>query len=188
MMPCWTSPRQLAHLGKEKAKQSEMKFGILQIIYANPFVGLHHEDPFQHLTTFYQLVGTLGASEEEEEPVFVRLFLHLLIGKANEWYLDQLQQVMTDWTTLEKKFQDRFFQENKHMEAKTTVAMFSQGANETLCEAWESYKSLLRKCPKHVFDDMTQIHIFRGGLQPQSKLLLDAIAGGSLMSKSPEEA
>lgn len=50
------------------------------------------------------------------------------------------------------------------MEAKTTVAMFAQGANETLCEAWERYKSLLRKCLKHGFNDMTQIHIFRGRL------------------------
>jgi len=59
----------------------------------------------------------------------MRLFPHSLIGKAKEWYLDQSPQV-TNWNTLEKKFQERFY-----MEAKTTVAMFSQGSNETLCEA-----------------------------------------------------
>ena len=73
------------------------------------------------------------------------------------------------------------------MEAKTTLGVFSQGSNETLCEAWERFNSLLRKCPKHGFDELTHIHIFRNGLQQQSKLLLDATAGGSLMAKSAED-
>ncbi|GAU48034.1 hypothetical protein TSUD_136020, partial [Trifolium subterraneum] len=74
------------------------------------------------------------------------------------------------------------------MEAKTTIVVFSQGSNETLNEAWERYKSMLRKCPNHGFDDLTQIHIFRNGLQQQSKLLLDATAGGSLLSLSAADA
>jgi len=64
-----------------------MKFVILHILCANPFAGLDHEDPFQHLTRFYELAGTLGKTEEEEEVVFMRLFPHSLIGKAKEWYL-----------------------------------------------------------------------------------------------------
>lgn len=46
-----------------------MKTGLLQIIYANSFSGVDHEDPYTHLTKFYELVGTLGASEVEEEVV-----------------------------------------------------------------------------------------------------------------------
>jgi len=48
------------------------------------------------------------------------------------------------------------------MDTKTAIAMFAQGSDESLCVAWERYKSLLRKCPKHRFDDTTQIHMFRG--------------------------
>ena len=47
---------------------------------------------------------------------------------------------------------------------------------------------MLRRCPNHGFDDQTQVHIFHNGLQQQPKLLLDATAGGSLMSKTPTEA
>src|ERR1051325_5020058 len=74
------------------------------------------------------------------------------------------------------------------MEAKTAISVFSQGVNETLNRAWERYKSMLRKCPSHGFDEITQIHIFHNGLQPQPKLLLDATAGGSLMAKTPFES
>ncbi|XP_058745879.1 uncharacterized protein LOC131618729 [Vicia villosa] len=74
------------------------------------------------------------------------------------------------------------------MEAKTAIAVFNQGSNESLNDAWERFKSMLRKCKGHGFDDLTQIHIFRNGLQPVHKTLLDATAGGSLMSKSAEDA
>ncbi|GAU46944.1 hypothetical protein TSUD_180480 [Trifolium subterraneum] len=188
--PCQNSPRRLAHLARPRAgaRQTEMKTGYLQLLYANPFAGLPHEDPYNHLVKFYEIAGSLGATEAEEESVFQRGFPHSLIGKAKEWYLDQPTQVMTNWNTLEEKFLERFFPHHKFMEAKTSIAVFAQGANETLNEAWERYKSMLRKCPNHGFDELTQIHIFRNGLLQQTKLLLDATAGGSLLSLSAEDA
>lgn len=47
---------------------------------------------------------------------------------------------------------------------------------------------MLRKCPSHGFDDITQLHIFCNRLQAHPKLFLDATTGGSLMSKSVEDA
>ncbi|KAK2359233.1 hypothetical protein QL285_084625 [Trifolium repens] len=189
-MPCHNSPRRLAHLARPRAgaRQTEMKTGYLQLLYANPFAGLPHEDPYNHLVKFYEIAGSLGATEAEEESVFQRGFPHSLIGKAKEWYLDQPNQIMTNWNTLEEKFLERFFPHHKFMEAKTSIAVFAQGTTETLNEAWERYKSMLRKCPNHGFDELTQIHIFRNGLLQQTKLLLDATAGGSLLSLSAEDA
>ncbi|PNX65494.1 hypothetical protein L195_g054566 [Trifolium pratense] len=140
-MPCHNSPRRLAHLARPPrgARQTEMKTGLLQLLYANPFTGLSHEDPYNHLVKFYEIVGSLGAPEAEEEAVFMRMFPHSLIGKAKDWYLDMPAQVMTNWNTLEEKFLDRFFPHHKFMESKTSISVFSQGSNETLCEAWDRY-------------------------------------------------
>jgi hypothetical protein len=189
-MPCHNSPRRLAHLARPPrgARQPEMKTGLLQLLYANPFAGLPHEDPYNHLVKFYEIAGSLGTTAAEEEAVFMRMFPHSLIGQAKDWYLDQPTPVMTNWNTLEEKFLERFFPHHKFMEAKTSIAVFSQGANETLNEAWERYKAMLRKCPNHGFDELTQIHIFRNGLLQQTKLLLDATAGGSLLSLSAADA
>ncbi|XP_058775111.1 uncharacterized protein LOC131649366 [Vicia villosa] len=187
--PCESSPRRFAHLtNNPAARRAEMKTGMLQIMYANPFSRLDHEDPYTHLTKFYEIAGTLGTPAAEEEVVFMRLFPHSLIGKAKEWYHDQSTETMTNWNVLEKKILSRFFSHNRFMDAKTAIATYTQAANETLCEAWERYKSMLRKCPNHGFDNLSQIHIFRNGLLPQPKLLLDATAGGSLLAKSAEEA
>ncbi|GAU48428.1 hypothetical protein TSUD_405580 [Trifolium subterraneum] len=190
VMPCHNSPRRLAHIvgPLKNTRQIEIKPGLLQILYANPFAGFNHEDPYSHLTKFYEIADTLGASEAEEKVVFMRMFPHSLIGKAKEWYLDQPAQIMTNWTALEETFINRFFPHHKFMEAKIAIILFSQGSNETLCEAWDRYKSMLRRCHNHDFDDLTQIHNFRNGLQCQPKLLLDSAVGGSLVSKSAEDA
>ncbi|XP_020208323.1 uncharacterized protein LOC109793275 [Cajanus cajan] len=77
---------------------------------------------------------------------------------------------------------------DRYISAKLAIATFSQGADEPLCEAWERYKSLLRKCPNHGFDDVAQLNMFCNGLRPQTKMLLDVSAGGSMMMKDSEEA
>lgn len=158
---------------------------LLKILYAKPFARLHHEDPYTHLLKFYKISSMPGALETKEEEVFQRLFPHSLIGKAKEWYIDQTKSKMINWDAFEVKFLNRFFPHNIFMEAKTTITMFSQGAIENLCEVWKRYNYMLRRCPNHSFDDLTQIHIFRNGLQQQPKLLLYDIDRGSLMSKSP---
>src|ERR1051325_7340822 len=187
--PCVNSPRHNAQFARQaNARVAEMKTGLLQLLYASPFHGHDHEDPYTHLTKFYEIAGAAGAPEDQEEQYFQRLFPHSLVGKAKDWYLDQLQDTMTNWNVLEEKFLERCFPQSRFMEAKTVISVFSQGANEPLNRAWERYKSMLRKCPSHGFDELTQIHIFRNGLQPQHKLLLDATAGGSLMAKTPYEA
>ncbi|XP_019435443.1 PREDICTED: uncharacterized protein LOC109341924, partial [Lupinus angustifolius] len=124
----------------------------------------------------------------EEEDVFLRLFPLTLIGKAKEWFLDQPQQILSDWNQLEEKFMARYFPQSKFLDFKTAISTFSQFVGESLCEAWERYKSMLRKCPNHGFDAKTQIHIFRNGLLQQHKLILEATSGGSLMAKTPTEA
>ena len=82
----------------------------------------------------------------------------------------------------------RFFPPLRFISAKSAIAMFSQGFDEPLCETWERSKSLLWRCSNHNLDNAAQLHIFYNGLKPQTKMVLDASAGGTMMSKSPKEA
>ncbi|XP_058751981.1 uncharacterized protein LOC131625103 [Vicia villosa] len=143
--PCANSPRLNPQFARTAAngRTSELKTGILQLICASPFAGLDHEDPYTHLTRFYELA---------------------------------------------EKFLEQFYSQNRFFDAKTTIAVFSQGSNESLNEAWERFKAMLRKCKGHGFAEVDQIHMFRNGLTPTNKTLLDATAGGSLMSKTTAEA
>jgi len=59
-----------------------------------------------------------------------------------------------NWEDVESKFLSRFFPPSRYVGAKLAIATFSQEIYESLCEAWERYKFLLRKCPNHGFDDL----------------------------------
>ncbi|KOM48559.1 hypothetical protein LR48_Vigan07g226300 [Vigna angularis] len=49
--------------------------------------------------------------------------------------------------------------------------------DETLGQACDRFKGLLRKTPTHGFDEPTMLNLFLGGLKSQTKLMLDASAG-----------
>jgi len=57
-----------------------------------------------------------------------------------------------------------------------------------LSEARERFRGLLRKTSTHSFSEPIQLNIFRDGLRPKSKQLLDASAGGKIKMKTPDEA
>ena len=89
---------------------------------------------------------------------------------------------------MKEKFIARFFPPSRFISEKSAIATFSQGSNEPFYETWERFKSLLRRCPHHSFDDAAQLHIFYSGLKPWTKMILYVSTRGTMMSKSPEEA
>ncbi|XP_063947602.1 uncharacterized protein LOC135152060 [Daucus carota subsp. sativus] len=70
---------------------------------------------------------------------------------------------------------------------RNAITQFSQLSGETLCEAWEHYKEMLRKCPYHGMPDWMVINYFCNGLGPQSRPMLDAASGGAPWAKSYDE-
>ncbi|XP_020211727.1 uncharacterized protein LOC109796466 [Cajanus cajan] len=165
-----------------------MKPAFLTLVSSQQFAGLDHEDPYSHLSNFYELCGTMGIPEGDEEAVYLRLFPFSLTGKAKVWLQSHPNQSLTSWGDVENKFVNRFYPSSKYIKAKSEITTFRQGADEPFCEAWERFKSLLRKCPNHGFEDIAQLNFFVNGIKLEVKMLLDAAAGGTMMTVSPEEA
>nr|KYP46005.1 hypothetical protein KK1_032389 [Cajanus cajan] len=130
----------------------------------------------------------MGIPEGDEEVVYLRLFPFSLTGKAKVWLQSHLNQSLTSWGDVKNKFVNRFYPSSNYIKAKSEITTFRQGANEPFCEAWERFKSLLRKCPNHGFEDIAQLNFFINGIKPEVKMLLDAAASGTMMTVSPEEA
>jgi len=62
-----------------------MKPSFLSLISTHQFTGMDHEDPYTHLSTFYELVGTMGFEENDIESVYLRLFPFSLAGETKLW-------------------------------------------------------------------------------------------------------
>jgi len=47
---------------------------------------------------------------------------------------------------------------------------------------------MLRRCPNHGFEDIAQLNIFYNGFKPDTKMILDAAADGTMMIVDLEQA
>jgi len=169
-------------------KVVEMKPIFLSLISSHQFTGMDHEDPYTHLFTFYELAGTMGFGDAEIDVVYLRLFLFSLAGKAKEWLKSHPNQSLTNWTNVEEKFLNRFFPMSRYIKAKSDISTFQQGNDEAFCDAWERFKTMLRRCPNHGFEDIAQLTIFHNGLRADTKMILDAAVGGTMMVVDAEQA
>ncbi len=170
------------------AKALEINPNFLTLISAHQFTAMEHEDPYSHLNTFYELVGVMGFESDDVDNVCMRLFPFSLAGKAKDWLSSLPNQSLTSWKDVEEKFLQRFFPISRYIKAKSEISMFRQGAEESFCETWERFKMILRKCPNHGFEDIAQLSIFINGLKFDMKMLLDAAAGGTMMTLDAEQA
>jgi len=87
-----------------------------------------------------------------------------------------------------EKFLKKYFPESKTTEGKAAISSFHQFPDESLSEALERFRDLLRRTPTHGFSEPIQLNMFIDGLRPQTKQLLDASTGGKIKLKTPEEA
>ena len=166
----------------------ELKPSLLQLVQQNQFAGLATENPNQHLKAFIQLADTLKANGATSEAIRLRLFPFSLRGKAHDW-LDSLPaNSITTWEDLRRVFLARYFPPSKTAILRNLITRFTQNQGESLFEAWERYKDLLRACPHHGLEKWLIIHTFYNGLHYNTKMSIDAAAGGALMNKPYPEA
>ncbi|XP_075084948.1 uncharacterized protein LOC142168191 [Nicotiana tabacum] len=64
---------------------------------------------------------------------------------------------------------------------------FSQGEGETVFEAWERFKELLRRCPHNGMEQWMKLQDFWDSLNLSSRRLLNSAVADPLMKKTPEE-
>lgn len=82
----------------------------------------------------------------------------------------------------------RYFPLSKTAMLRSQINEFRQKDNETLFEAYERYKDMLRICPHHGLEPWIIIHTLYDGLSYNTKLNLEAAVGGTIMDKPFEEA
>ena len=68
------------------------------------------------------------------------------------------------------------------------VIIFKQCEDESLYNAWERYKKLLKRCPMHGIDQITQMDIFFHAMNYTSKRIIDVAFYGAFNRKNAKEA
>ena len=86
------------------------------------------------------------------------------------------------------KFLIKYFPPTKNVKLRNEITSFHQLEDESLYEAWERFKELLRRCLHHGIPCSIQLETFYNGLNPSTRLMVDVSANRALLSKSYTEA
>ncbi|GAU10391.1 hypothetical protein TSUD_422810, partial [Trifolium subterraneum] len=155
----------------------DIKNTVLSGLRDNQFDGSAIRDPWAHLERFYETCTMCRPEGYTDSQIKLRLFGFTLIGRAKDWLQCIPSGTITTWKELEDKFLERFFTNDMFLARRADITGFEQGESESLYEAYERFKLLLRKCPNHSLDNMEQMQMFIRGLRMQSRMLIDASAG-----------
>ncbi|GAU26698.1 hypothetical protein TSUD_314750 [Trifolium subterraneum] len=154
----------------------------------NQYSGAESQCPNLHLEHFDEACGYTDPPNVSESDKKLRLFKLSLAGRARDWIDTLPPNTIATWDELAIKFKERYFPIHKFLERRNEITTFEQGEAESLYDAWERFKLCLKKCPNHGLDNTTQMQHFTQGLRPQTRMLLDASAGGSLRNKVESQA
>jgi len=137
---------------------------------------------------YIEICNTIQLAGVPKDAIRLSLFSFSLSGETKRWLHSFKGNSLKTWDEVVEKFLKKYFPESKTAEGKATISSFHQFPDESLSEALERFRGLLRKIPTHRFSEPIQLNIFIDGLRPQSKQQLDASARGKIKLKTPEEA
>ncbi|XP_019238478.1 PREDICTED: uncharacterized protein LOC109218558 [Nicotiana attenuata] len=171
------------------ANNFEIRTGLIHSIQQSCiFTGDSSEDPHSHMIDFLELFETAKYNGVPPEAIKLRLFYFSLKGDAKTWLRSLPQGSITTWDQITQKFLNKYFSPAKTTKLRQDISNFLQTNTESVYQAWERLKAMLRKCPHHDITEHMQLYVFYHGLKPSCRNVIDAAAGGSVMGKTTEEA
>ncbi|KAL3520159.1 hypothetical protein ACH5RR_018308 [Cinchona calisaya] len=172
-----------------QAKNFKIKPTLIQMLQAHAmFGGGPNEDHYTHLTNFEEVLDTFKFNEVHPDCVRMRVFPFSLRDRAKSWLQSHAQGIFTTWNQLAQEFLAKYFPPARTVKLRNEITSFKQDVGESLGEAWERFKELLRKCPHHAIPLWLQVQTFYNCLLQVTKFIVDASAEGSISYKIPEEA
>lgn len=166
----------------------ELKPCLLQIVQQNQFSRNPTEDPNLHLSVFIPYADTLKTNNVNPEAIRLHLFPFSPKDRVRARLQSLPANSITTWNELQKEFLAIYFPPSKTAVLRNHITTFRQTEGESLFEAWERYKDMMRLCPHHRLEKWLIMYTFYNGLLYNTIMTIDVAVGGDLMDKLFNEA
>ncbi|XP_062075610.1 uncharacterized protein LOC133779698 [Humulus lupulus] len=145
------------------------------------------EDLHLHLQLFIEVSDSFKLPRVIEDALRLKLFPYSLRDRARAWLNSFPSDSVTTWQELAERFLMKYFPPTKNAKLRNEITSFQQLDEESLYEAWERFKELLRKCLHHGIPHCIQMETFYNGLNAHTRMVVDASTNGALLAKSYNE-
>ena len=170
------------------ANNFELKLALITMVQQNQFTRHPYEDPNVHMGRFLRMANTVKMNGVRSDVIKLKLFPFSLRDIAAAWFESLPYGSINTWEEIVEAYMERFFLPALTFERKREIVSFKQGEDESLYNAWERYRKLMKRCPMHGIDQINQMDIFYHAMNYSSKGIIDAACCGAFKRKSAEEA
>ncbi|GJT21271.1 reverse transcriptase domain-containing protein [Tanacetum coccineum] len=113
------------------------------------FHGFRDEDANEHLNKYLSITQFIKKNGVSEDIINLNLFPFSLTHEAEIWYYHLKTHSIHTWEEMVSKFLSKYYPYSKALHLRKEILNFRQLPAESVFEAWERFKSCLRKCPDH---------------------------------------
>jgi len=134
------------------------------MVQQSQFGGSSIEDHNLHFSVFLEVCDTLKINGTSTDAIRLCLFAFSLRDTTKAWLHSLPPGSISTWEELTKAFLAKFFPPSKTVSLRNQITSFTQREDETLYEAWERFKDLLRLCPHHGLQKWMVVQTFYNGV------------------------
>ncbi|GJR44016.1 reverse transcriptase domain-containing protein [Tanacetum coccineum] len=172
----------------ETANEFAINGNHLTLVKGNQFDGRTKTDPHKHIHEFFGICDMFKYRDTENKAVRLLMFPLSLTREAKTW-LDELNEgTIETWDEIRTAFISRFFPPSFFDRLLEEIRAFSQHENESLTDAWLRMKEMLQNCHGHNLSKGNIIKIFYHGLNEITQEVLNVVASGIFLYKTPNQA
>ncbi|GJY68178.1 reverse transcriptase domain-containing protein [Tanacetum coccineum] len=163
-----------------------MKSHMVQLLRQNcQFHGFEGEDANDHLTKYLSITQFIKQNGFSQDIINLNLFPFSLTHEAESWFYTLKTHSIHTWEEMVSKFLSKYFPYSRTLQLRKEILNFRQLPTESVFEAWERFKSWLRKCPDHRILLLNQILTFYNGIMMIDQKRLMVAAGDNKLSPTP---
>ncbi|GJU21406.1 putative reverse transcriptase domain-containing protein [Tanacetum coccineum] len=176
-------------IDREVKRLKQSRIPIDKLLRQNcQFHGFKDEDANEHLDKYLSITQFIKQNRVSQDIINLNLFPFSLTHEAESWFYTLKTHYIHTWEEMVFKFLSKYFPYSKTLQLRKEILNFWQLPTESIFEAWERFKSCLRKCPDHRILLLNQILTFYYGIAMIDQERLMVAASGNFMRKTPQEA